>query len=287
MRMERLWTTLALAAVMGCAHGSVQSGMVSPKVSEDDVARLGPEQARDVDQARKILIGAKDDQLRATVKLQEASRQESSARSEQKKANEALMEAENQVQLATTPDSRERARLIAEQARLRKQAADARVDYTTALVEKQSADVQAVEQQIRSAEARVELAKIEALSSTNDPAMEKYDAAQFREAANKAQKDADQATQKAGDLEYAATNARQRWEDSERMLQPRGASEQAGTGSLEELPGVPRSGDSAEKPGLDLSTEGLLSPGPVRTPSTSPEPGAGAGAGSSDAPKGK
>jgi hypothetical protein len=233
MRIQRI-VTLALAAVMGCMHGGAQSEAKSSTVSEADVGRLGPEQEALVDQARQGLAGAKDALSRTTLRLQQAQNEENTAKADQQAAASDQKVADAQQRVANdsrAPDALEKAGQLQERAKAHKQLADLHLDYANKLIDERKAEAQAAEQQVKVAQARVEWSKLQALEQAKNPAAGKYDAGRFQTAVNDAQGDLDKRVQRVHDLEAQATTARQRWEDSRRVLPAQSSSDDIGTGS--------------------------------------------------------
>lgn len=223
---------LVLAVVLGCMHGQ---GERVATVSEADAGRLGPEQVGPVNQARQELDVATDALARTRLRLQQAQREADVAKADLQAAEADQHVADAQQKLANdsrAPDALENARVLQERATAHRNAADLHVAYAGKLIEERQAEVQVAERQVKVAQARVEWSKLQALEQVGNPAATKYDAGRFQTAVNDAQAELDQAETNARALEPQATEARQRWEDSERRVQaPQEGGTPTGTGS--------------------------------------------------------
>ena len=221
---------LAIAAALACSHGRAQRG--ASTVAEADAGRIGPEQGALVHQARQELAQATDAVSRATLALQQAQNEQGIAKADQQAAGADQKVADAQQKVANdsrAPEALEKARQLQEQAKAHKQAADSHAEYAAKLIDLRKAELQAAERQVKVAEARVEWAKLKSLEQAGNPAATKYDPGRFQTAVNDAQAELDKASQNAKTLEAQATQARQRWADSDCRLQ--GDSGQTGTGS--------------------------------------------------------
>jgi hypothetical protein len=223
---------LALAVVLGCMHGQ---GERTATVSEADAGRLGPGQVGPVNQARQELDVATDALSRTRLRLQQAQREAGVAKADLQAAEADQHVADAQQKVAADsrePDALEKARVLQERATAHQHAADLHVAYAGTLIEERQAAVQAAERQVKVAQARVEWSKLQALEQVGNPAATKYDAGRFQTAVNDAQAELDQAQTAARSLEPRVTEARQRWEDSERRVQaPEDGGMPTGTGS--------------------------------------------------------
>ncbi len=223
--MHRKMTGVLGAAFLAtaCAHGGVQGGKTGGEtVSDADFGRLQAGQTGPVDEARQFLASARDESARAKLRLQQMQQEDDLAKADQQVADADAKRAEAQVRLANEnrePAALESARKMTESAKIRHQAADARLDYANQLAAARQASVKAAERQVALGEARVEWAKLQALQQAGVPAATKYDAGGFQTRLNDAQKDFDTSMQKARELETQSTAAQQRWQDLQRQVQ--------------------------------------------------------------------
>ena len=221
--MNRTMTSaLLLGALAGCgAHGAAQG----PQVSDTDFGRLGPTQTASVDEAHHFVASAQDELGRAKLRAQEAHHELDLAKADQAEASAAAQRAEADKKAADqsrAPTDVERARQAQEQARLRKAAADARLDWANRLIQANEASIEAANRQVELASARVEWAKLQAMQQAGVPAATKYDAGKFQSRAASAQKGFDDALKHARELQGQASASQQRWQDAQRQLQARG-----------------------------------------------------------------
>ena len=219
--MQRTALTLALAALTACA-GSRSHENEAPKVSDADFARLGPDQMAPVDQARQALYAARDELARARLRQQQMQNEAALAQADRTAADADAQRAAAEAKTAN--DSREPAALqrvqqLQQQASLRRQAADAHLDYANKLGAARAAQVTSAQRQVDLAEAQLELAKLQSLQAGGVPAAAKYDAAAFQKRTQEARQAADQSFQQARDLETQSIVAQRRYEDVTRQLQ--------------------------------------------------------------------
>ncbi len=214
---------LVLAAACAGARGAKES-TASEQISDQDLGRLDPSQTQPVERARQFRGSARDEQARASLRLQQAQHEIDVAKADQAAADADAKRAE--VEQKTANESRdpadvERARQGQEQAQLHRSMADAHVEYAKKLVDARKASVDAAEKQVRLGDARLEWAKLQALRQAGVPAASKYDASKYQSQVNDAQKSFDDSMQKARDLDAQAAASQRRWEDLQRQLQAR------------------------------------------------------------------
>ncbi len=213
---------LALAVTAGCAGAH---GAAGPQVSDADFGRLTPTQTAPVDEARRFVSSARDELARAKLRQQETAHESDLARADQQVAEADAKRAEVEAKAADQsrePAQLDRARQLREGASLHKSVADAHADYAKRITAANQASVDAANRQVDLANARLELAKLQALQQAGIPAATKYDASKFQARVSDAQKTFDQALQHARDLQGQATASQQRWQDAQRQLQARG-----------------------------------------------------------------
>lgn len=232
--MQKLTVMLALAAAAGCASSG---GAKSGTVSDADFGRLQAGQTGPVDQARLFRDSALDEQARAKLRLQEGKNEEQLAKADREAAAAQANRAEAAQKAATEsrePAALEQARVLKEQAAAMKRAADAHGAYAKKMMEARQTAVDAAAKQVSLADAKLELAKVQALQQASVPAASKYDLTKFQANLDKAQKDFDQALQKTRQQESQAQAAHQALQDADRQVQaqavPLGAPP-TGTGS--------------------------------------------------------
>jgi hypothetical protein len=214
---------LVLAAACAGARGARET-TASTRVPDEDVGRLDPSQTQPVERARQFRGSARDEQARASLRLQQAQHETDAAKADQEAAKADEQRAENQQKVANEsrdPAELERARQTKEQAQLHKSMADAHADYAKRLVEARKASLDAAEKQVVLGDARLESAKLQALQQARVPAASKYDATKFDSQTNDAQKKFDESMQKARDLDAQAAASQRRWEELQRQLQAR------------------------------------------------------------------
>lgn len=232
--MRRLSVMLALALAAGCATGGgARSGAA---VSDADFGRLQAGQTGPVDQARLFEASAKDEQARAKLRLQQGQQEEQLAKADEQSAQAAASRADAEAKMANNsrePAQLEQARKLKEQAGAQQRAANAHADYAKKMLSARKAAVDAGDKQVALGEARVELARLQALQQANIPAAGKYDMAKFQARVDAAQKDFDAALQKTRDQEAQASAAQRTFEDARAQAQAQTVplGEQTGTGT--------------------------------------------------------
>ncbi|GEJ59471.1 hypothetical protein [Anaeromyxobacter diazotrophicus] len=233
--MNRLTWGIALALAAGCATSG--GGHGGATVSDADFGRLQVGQMGPVDQARQFLASAHDEQARAKLRLQEGQGEAQMAKADAQTAKAAAERADAQSKMANNsrePSQLELARSLKEQADVQQRAAKAHADYADKASAARKQAVAAADKQVALGEAKVELAKLQALQQAGIPAATKYDLTKFQQRVGEAQKDFDAALQKTRDEEAQATASQQTWEDARRQAQaqavPLGAP-QTGTGT--------------------------------------------------------
>jgi len=268
MRSTMLALILAAAGAAGCA----MSRSRGPEISQADFGRLSPGQMAPVDAARGNLFAARDAVSRAKLKLQEAqheielSRADRTAARAQEQRDVAMAEAAKESGDAA---AQARGQGLADAARLRIEAARAHEDYARGLVKAREAAVALAEAHVGSSEARLERAKLTALSKARIPAATKYDPAPLDAAVSRARAREDDRRADANETKRSADEARSAWRALSRRYQARveGVGEEAtGTGS-----GAAPGGDE-DTSGREPGSSG---PGAGRSGSGTPIPGAG------------
>jgi hypothetical protein len=219
--MKTLHATLALALLAGCATGEgAKSGGTA--VSDADFGRLGPGRTGAVNQARQFLASAQDEEARAKLRLQEGQHEGELSKVDEDTAKAAVERSQAHAKMANEsrdPAELERSRTLKQQADAAQRAAKAHEDYAKKAVAARQAAVDAAHKQVELGNARVELAKLQALQQGQVPAAGKYDMAKFQQRVDKAQKDFDAALQKTRDQELQATAAQRAYEDAQQQAQ--------------------------------------------------------------------
>jgi colicin import membrane protein len=230
--MNRIALALALAALAGCATahrgGSTVDGAA---VSEADLGRLSPEQMAPVNQARQQVMAARDELSRATLRQQQVANEQGQARADRTAADADQQRAEAEQKAANEgrePAALQRAQQLQQQASLRRQAADARLDWANKFNAARAAQLVAAQRNVQVAEAQLEMAKLQALHGANIPAAAKYDAGKFQQRMNEAQQAYQQSFAKARQAETDALTAQQRWNGLNQQLQAYLGGRQAG-----------------------------------------------------------
>ncbi len=232
MQIKRMVWALALVGIGACAS----SGGQANKVSDADVGRLAADEMGPLDEARDFATKAKDERNRAELALERANHEVGLAKADTAAAQAAAEQAK--AQRAIADDNREagamrQARTLEEQATLHQQAADARKEFADKLVGARKSSLQAADKKVDLANAKLELAKVQALRQANVAAGTKYDTAAFQARVNEAQRAHDEAVKNAHESQAEAATARTRWEDADRTLQARvsGETTEEGMGS--------------------------------------------------------
>ncbi len=218
----RTMVVAALAAIAACgAHGAAGG----PLVADADLGRLGQGQMGPVDEARRFVSSARDELARAKLRQQETAHEVDLAKADQQVAAADAKRAEVETKAADQsrePAQLERARQLGELSKLHKTASDAHLAYANQVTEANGASVDAANKQVDLANARLELAKLQALQAAGVPAASKYDLGKFQGRVADAQKRFDDALKHARDLHSRATASQQRWQDAQRQMQARG-----------------------------------------------------------------
>ena len=227
--------TLAIALAIGCktSGGSQSAGTIA----ETDFAQVPAAQMGPVDQARQSVARANDEQARAQLRLKEAQQEDQLAAADQKSAKAAMDQAKTKAQIAgetRDPSKIELAGRLSEQAGMQQRAADARSDYAKKLIDARQTSVAAADKKTALQEAKLEVAKLEALRGVNSQAAGKYDMAGFQQRVQKAQGEYQAADQKAKDQEWWAQQAHRTYGDAKSEFQAQtspSGTPQTGTGS--------------------------------------------------------
>ena len=218
--MTKIAVAAALVALVACAHG--RSREAAPTIADADLGRLAPEQMGAIERERQAVATARDELARARLRQQETQREVGLAKADGTAANAEAQRAAAEANVAN--QSREaaalqRAQQLQQTAALRKQAADAHLDWANKLAETRAAQVSVAEQQVALAQAQLELAKLRSLQASSIPAASKYDPNKFEERVRQARQAYDEAFTKARDAETRAMVAQRRYEDVSRQLQ--------------------------------------------------------------------
>ncbi|HEX7487549.1 MAG TPA: hypothetical protein VF341_01485 [Anaeromyxobacteraceae bacterium] len=241
--MKKLGIAVALAALAACAGMGRGKQASEATVPDADLGRLAQGQMGPVDEARQFLGSARNEQARAKLHLQEVQHESELATADAQSAKADADRAAVQAKVANDsrdPGQLEQARVMRLHAEANKRAAEARADYAKKMSAARQASLGAADQQVALGEARLERGKLLALQQANVPAAGKYDMAKFDARVADAQKNFDQALQKARDQESQAMAAQQTWDDAQRQAEsqalPTGpAAAPTGTGSVNQL----------------------------------------------------
>lgn len=226
--------TLAIAMAAGCA---TSGGNRSGSVSDVDFAKVPTSQMGPVDQARQSVSRAGDEQARAELRLREAGREDQLATADVNAAQALADQARTMSQVATeNRDAKklEQSRALMEQAGAQRRAADARSDYATKLIAARQASKVAADKQRALADAKLDLAKLQALRKADTQAANKYDIGAHEQRVQQAQAGLDSAQQQARDQQWWAQQAQRVYADAQRELRAQTSatgSSQTGTGS--------------------------------------------------------
>ena len=216
---------LAAAAVSCAGARGERASTAETRIPDEDVGRLAPGQTAPVEQARQFHGSARDEQARASLRLQQAQHEVEVAKADQQAAKADAARAATEQKTANEsrdPADLERARQMTEQAQLHEKMAHAHLDYASQLVEARKASLDAAGKQVALGDARLESAKLRALQQAGVPAATKYDPGKFQSQLDDAQKSFDGAMQKARGLDGQAAASRRSWEDLQRRMQARG-----------------------------------------------------------------
>jgi hypothetical protein len=212
---------LALTALAGCAT-TRQGGAASATVSDADLGRLSPQQMGAVNQARQIVMTARDEFARAQLRQQQVQNETGQARADRTTADADAQRAEAEQKAANEgrePAALQRAQQLQQQAALRRQAADARVEWANKFNAARTAQLDAAQRNVDLAQAQLEMAKLQALHGASIPAASKYDAGKFQQRVNDARQAYEQAFARSRQAEAEALTAQQRWNSLNQQLQ--------------------------------------------------------------------
>jgi hypothetical protein len=215
--MQRMGLALAIAACAGCSHQSA-----SVKISDADFARLAPDQMAPINQARQAVDTARDELNRTRLREQQMQNEAGLAQADRTVADADAQRAAAEARAATEsrePAALQRVQQLQQQASLRRQAADAHLDWANKLGAARAAQMTAAERQVDLAQAQLDLTKLQALQAGGVPAAAKYDVNTFQKHYQETQKASDQAFQQARDLETQSMVSQRRYEDVTRQLQ--------------------------------------------------------------------
>jgi chromosome segregation ATPase len=218
--MKRNALALALAALAACASSRTHES--APAVSDADFARLPRDRMALVDQARQDVFTARDELARVRLRQQQTQNEGALARADRTAADADAQRAAAEARVANDsrePTAMQRVQALQQQAALRRQAADAHLDWANKLASARAAQVTAAQRQVDLAEAQLEYSKLQALQAAGVPAAAKYDARRFQDRVNQARQAHDQAFSQARNLETQVMTAQQRYEDVSRQLQ--------------------------------------------------------------------
>lgn len=215
-------TIAALALLAGACAGGRAERMDT--VSDADYGRLQPGQTQAVDEARQQELQARDELARAKLRVTDTQHEDELAKADQTAAESDDKRAKAEAKIAADsndPAQKQRAQELAETAQLHKKAADAHLDYAKKLIDARKAEVTAAQKRLDVTSAKVNLAKLQALQSAQIPAAGKYDVAATTNHVSRAQRDHDDAMQKAHALDAQVSSAQQTWQDLNQQLQAR------------------------------------------------------------------
>jgi chromosome segregation ATPase len=221
--MRKIAVTLVACAALACAGSKAQKKPVT--VSDADYGRLQPGQTQPVDQARADLGSARDALARAKLRQSEAKGQVGLVEADLQAAASARTRAETlakQAKASADPVQVEQARAAAESAELRRRTAEAHQQYVRSLEQTRNAEVTAAERRVAYEEARVELAKLQALQEAKVPAATKYQPAELEARVANARKEMEDAENKARTLQSQMANAERQWQELNRQMQASG-----------------------------------------------------------------
>ena len=202
---------LCVLAATACGHGGI-----SDKVRDSDYAHLDPAQTANVQAPRAELAQAQDELTRAKVKLQEARQEKAVSDAEDKMTEASLQRAKAEDAKAKSlgdPALIERAKQLYDQAGARARAGEARDKYVATLIEAREADLAAAQRHVDLANAKVELAKLQALEAAKSPVVSQYDQSSFYDDVAKAQRKYDDARVRAAKLDEQAKAAQAKADD--------------------------------------------------------------------------
>ncbi len=212
-RPSLLASAVAFAVSCGtAAHRPSEPAL--PPVADADVGRLAPEQMGQIQSARADLAAAQDALARARLRLQDSRHEEQYAAADRTQAQADRQRGDADMRAAAEAgDERLRSRAAEEleQATLRAQAADARLDFARRLVAARDVDVQAAAARVRRGEWEVERAKLAALREAGIPAASKYDQVPYEKRVAEAAQSEQSLRTRARDLDQAAATAHARW----------------------------------------------------------------------------
>jgi hypothetical protein len=210
---------LTVAVASACATGGGAKSATT--VSDADLANLNATQMASVNQARQGVLTASDELGRAQARLREAQHEEQFASADQTTAKASMEQAKTMQQVAGERHNdakAEQARGMFERAGAQQRAADARSDYAAKLVAANQASVQAATDKKEVADARLEVAKLQALRRSNVPVSGNYDMAVMEKRVQDAEAKHLTSQQKAQDLSWWAQQAHRTFGDAQREL---------------------------------------------------------------------
>jgi hypothetical protein len=209
---------LLLAAPLGCA--TQRSAETRPStVSEADYARLPPQQARRVDEARDLLVAAREELGRAKLSVLTDRHEGAFARSDQASAAADLSRAAAETKVgqdSNEPGQVEQAKDDTLSAQQGKASADARSAYAKKLAISRASTVTAAELKVALMLERLNEAKLLALEECGIPAAGKYDRAAVQGRVAKALRVHEEATRTAAASERETSLAYQQWRPAAR-----------------------------------------------------------------------
>src|SRR5690606_34159932 len=197
---------LAAAALLtGCARGH------APKIEENWLARVPPEQMGPVERARAALQQAENEKNRLDV-----------AKSERNAAQSRVKAAENQVELArNTGDANavEKAEGELAKAEAGLAAAEAQVEWAEANREAAEARVKYAEAEVRTHEALLSQAQYQVLADANDTRVRDMDPQSFEAEVSARRAEAAQARRELQEKEQKVASAYQKWDEARSRAQ--------------------------------------------------------------------
>jgi hypothetical protein len=220
--MRKIAIVLAAFAALACAGSRAQKKPAVVTVSDSDYGRLQAGQTQLVDAARADLARARDEFARAKLGETDATQEDELARADLMAAESAKLRADSLAKTAkesNAPADLEAARSMAETAQLRLQTASAHMTYAKAVQAQRAAEVRTAERRVAYENARVELAKLQALQQAGVPAAAKYPAAQLEGQVAQARQQLEQAEQESRGGEAQVMSARRSWDELNRQLQ--------------------------------------------------------------------
>lgn len=216
---------LAIAAcAVALASCATSKSSLSDKVSDADLGRLSATQTQPIHQAQQDVFRAQEDLNRAKLALEEAQHEKDLANADEAAADADLKRAEAEKKIADDshdPNAINKASEMTETAHLHKRAADAHRDFANKLIAFREDEVKAGQQEIKLADAKVEVAKLRALQQANVPAATKYDSAVMQKNVNDAQTVYNEAQRKVTSDQAQAQAAEAMWHNLSQQYQAR------------------------------------------------------------------